>query len=84
MLYSGYISILFGRSRATEDIDILAEKMNKTSNEKQRMNFVEFWAEYVKNHSDKDWRSQQEKLINSQINSKIKISPEDYLKIKSS
>ncbi|MFH0929077.1 MAG: hypothetical protein V1818_01825 [Candidatus Aenigmatarchaeota archaeon] len=28
VIVSGYVSILFGRSRATEDIDILIEKMN--------------------------------------------------------
>jgi len=29
VIVSGYVSILFGRSRATEDIDILIEKMSK-------------------------------------------------------
>jgi hypothetical protein len=29
VIVSGYVSILFGRSRATEDIDVLIEKMNK-------------------------------------------------------
>lgn len=29
VIVSGYVSILFGRSRATEDIDIIVEKMSK-------------------------------------------------------
>lgn len=29
VIVSGYVSILFGRSRATEDIDVLIERMNK-------------------------------------------------------
>lgn len=32
-----------------------------------RMEFVEFWARYVRSHSDKDWSIQQNKVINSQF-----------------
>lgn len=37
------------------------------NNKEDRMNFVEFWAEYVRTHSDKEWSRQQNKLINSQL-----------------
>ena len=38
---SGYVSILFGRSRATEDIDVLVKEINKKK-------FSEFWKEINK------------------------------------
>jgi hypothetical protein len=41
-------------------------KPGKT-NEEDRMNFVEFWVEYIKTHSDKEWSEQQNMLINSVI-----------------
>jgi len=31
------------------------------------MRFVDKWAEYVKNHSDKDWSQQQNVVINSSL-----------------
>ena len=36
-------------------------------NLKERLDFVRFWAEYVKTHSDGEWSKQQKELINSQI-----------------
>jgi hypothetical protein len=36
-------------------------------NKEERMNFVKFWAEYVREHSDDDWSRQQNLLINSQL-----------------
>ena len=41
--------------------------MNLEENRKERMDFVEKWAEYVRTHSDKDWSEQQRVLIDSQI-----------------
>ena len=41
-------------------------KPGKT-NKEDRMNFVKFWANYVKTHSDKEWSEQQNIVINSQI-----------------
>lgn len=41
------------------------------NNREDRLNFVKFWAEYVKNHDDKLWSKQQKILIDSQfINSR--------------
>ncbi|MDD3175116.1 MAG: hypothetical protein PHU51_01410 [Candidatus Nanoarchaeia archaeon] len=44
-----------------------------------RLEFVEFWAKYVREHSDKDWSKQQNVLLNSM---NTKISLKDYLKLK--
>jgi hypothetical protein len=38
VVVSGYVSILFGRSRATEDIDVLVREINEKK-------FIEFWKE---------------------------------------
>lgn len=53
-------------------------------NNKDRMWFVKYWAEYVRTHSDKEWSRQQNVLINSLMqNAKnSKLSPKEYLKIK--
>jgi hypothetical protein len=37
------------------------------NNKEDRINFIKFWANYVKTHSDKDWSRQQNIIINSQI-----------------
>jgi hypothetical protein len=42
VIVSGYVSILFGRSRATEDIDIIVEKMSKSK-------FYDFYSDLQKN-----------------------------------
>ena len=38
-----------------------------SKNQEERMRFVDKWAEYVKNHSDKDWSQQQNVVINSSL-----------------
>ncbi len=55
------------------------------NNREDRMNFVEYWAEYVRTHPDKEWSRQQKVLIDSQIKNaqELKIiTPKEYLKIK--
>ncbi len=42
VIVSGYVSILFGRSRATEDIDIIVEKIPKNK-------FYDFYSDLQKN-----------------------------------
>lgn len=37
------------------------------NNKEDRLNFIDFWAEYVRTHSDEEWSKQQNFLINSQI-----------------
>lgn len=53
-------------------------------NRKERLNFVKYWAEYIRTHPDKVWSKQQNILINSQIQSAkySKLTPKEYLKIK--
>ena len=53
-------------------------------NKEERMNFVEYWADFVKNNPDKIWSKQQKILIDSQIENarNFKISRKDYLEIK--
>lgn len=42
------------------------EEMRK--NDEERLDFVKFWANYIKTHDDKDWSQQQNIVINSQFN----------------
>ena len=61
------------------------EKLKPGKNNKEdRMNFVKYWADYIRGNKDEVWGKQQNVLINSQIqNAKhFKLSKEDYLKIK--
>lgn len=37
------------------------------TNKEDRINFVKFWANYIKTHSDKEWSEQQNIIINSQM-----------------
>ena len=37
------------------------------NNKEDRENFIKYWANYIKTHSDKEWSSQQKVLIDSQI-----------------
>lgn len=36
-------------------------------NREDRINFVKYWADYIKTHSDREWSRQQNELINGQI-----------------
>ena len=53
-------------------------------NDEDRMWFIEYWAEYVRTHPDKEWSRQQNILINSLMqNAKnSKLTKEQYLRIK--
>ncbi len=41
-------------------------KPGKT-NKEDRLNFVKFWANYIKTHDDKEWSRQQNVIIDSQM-----------------
>ena len=41
-------------------------KPGKT-NKEDRLNFIEFWANYIRTHTDEEWSKQQNVLIDSQI-----------------
>ena len=46
-------------------------------NVRAKLDFVELWAEYVRTHPDKEWTTQQNVLINSQL--KSTLTREQYL-----
>jgi len=48
-------------------IDLKKLKEQKQENTQERLEFVQFWAEYVKNHSDEEWSAQQNVVIDSQF-----------------
>jgi hypothetical protein len=56
--------------------------MIDSNNKKQREEFIIYWANYVKTHSDKEWSRQQNILINSILKSAKQFSREEYLKLK--
>ncbi len=35
----------------------------------ERLEFIKFWANYIKTHPDEEWSRQQNLIINSQIES---------------
>jgi len=37
------------------------------NNQEDRLNFVKFWANYIKTHSDKEWSEQQNIVIDGQM-----------------
>ena len=53
-------------------------------NKEDRMNFIKYWANYIKNNPDEVWSKQQNVLINSQIQNArySKLSKKDYLNLK--
>lgn len=55
-------------------VDLEELKKFKEQNAKERLEFIEFWSEYIKTHSDKEWSMQQNKLINSQLKSAREIA----------
>lgn len=36
-------------------------------NEEDRLNFIKYWVEYIKTHTDEEWSEQQNVVIDSQI-----------------
>lgn len=54
------------------------------NNAEERLNYVKYWANYVRTHPDKEWSRQQNILINSLMqNAKnSKLPREQYLRIK--
>lgn len=37
------------------------------NNREDRLNFVKFWADFIRAHKDEEWSKQQKMLIDSQI-----------------
>ena len=40
------------------------------TNKEERINFIKYWVEYMKNHSDEEWSKEQNILIDSVLLSK--------------
>ncbi len=57
---------------------------DKVTNKKDRLRFVDLWANYVRTHIDKEWSKQQNFLINSmfQNTKNYTLTKEEYLEIK--
>jgi|ETNmetMinimDraft_2_1059921.scaffolds.fasta_scaffold468351_1 hypothetical protein len=53
-------------------------------NNKDRMWFVEYWAEFVRTHPDQEWSRQQNIIINSQLQGAkhYPLTAKEYLEIK--
>lgn len=51
-------------------------------NNNERLKFVDFWANYVRGHDDKEWSKQQNVIINSCLRS-ANMTKEQYLAMKS-
>ncbi len=58
-------------------------KVSQDSKE-SRLFFVEYWAQYIKEHTDLEWGEQQNMLINSQMQSAkhYPFSAKKYLEMK--
>ncbi len=54
------------------------------NNSEDRINFVEYWAEFVRTHSDQEWSRQQKVLVDSMMQNakQFPLSAEEYLKLK--
>ena len=52
-----------------KDINIDLEELEreKKKNFEERLKFIDFWTEYIKNNPDKKWSKQHNALIDSQI-----------------
>ena len=50
-------------------------------NERERLEFVRKWAEYVRTHPDQEWSHQQNLIINSALQT-ASMSKEHYLSMK--
>lgn len=48
-------------------VDLEGLKKFKKKNAEERLKFIDYWVEYIKTHSDKEWSRQQNVVINSQI-----------------
>jgi hypothetical protein len=49
----------------------LRMNFDRKRNNKERIKFVELWAEYVRTHPDKEWSRQQKIVVDSQLRSLV-------------
>lgn len=50
-------------------------------NQKERMEFIDRWSEYILTHDDKTWSRQQNMIIDSVLKNS-KMTKEEFLKMK--
>lgn len=52
-----------------DDVEVNLDELKrfKRQNAKERLEFIDFWANYIKTHKDEDWSKQQNVVINSQM-----------------
>ena len=50
-------------------------------NQKDRIQFVDKWAEYVRTHNDREWSKQQNVIINSCLRTAF-MTKEQFFKMK--
>lgn len=60
-------------------IDLKELEKEKEKNFQERLEFVQFWAEYVRDNSDEKWSKAQKVLIDSQIKSTREMNNVDPL-----
>lgn len=55
----------------SSDIQIDKDELKKEreKNFRERLRFVSYWVNYIKNHPDKEWSKQQNIVIDSQLKS---------------
>jgi len=51
------------------DVKVNLEEMKKfkAENARERLEFIDFWVNYMKTHSDEDWSRQQNIVVDSQL-----------------
>lgn len=52
-----------------EEINVNLDEMSKfkKQNAKERLEYIDYWVNYIKTHSDKKWSKHQNVLIDSQM-----------------
>ncbi|MBU0959014.1 MAG: hypothetical protein KKB31_03655 [Nanoarchaeota archaeon] len=52
-----------------KDIKVDLEELNKfkSRNAKERLDFIDWWVNYMKNNKDKKWSEEQNVIVDSQI-----------------
>ena len=92
VIISGYVSILFGRSRATEDIDIFIEELDKEVFNKlyKELKKANFWClntedekeiyDYLKNNLGVRFAKSKETIPNMEVKFALKKSQKESFK----
>jgi len=62
-------------------VSFKALERGRELNNKQRLEWVKYWAEYMKKTSNRVWSKQQADFINSVMRS-ADVDPEIYMKVK--